>query len=135
MGNLIILLKVHVMGMHSDENPVMHFSGKIPRVEVRKMNENGQVVVGNITEYTAQSRPETSSSGSSSAYASDWTTENDRDDDEDYAEGDFGDDAGAGQAWGRSDAPVLLYLHEVSTIHSSKSVKSSHCIQLFINCP
>ena len=98
----------------------MQFSGKMPRVEVRKMNENGQVVVGNVTEYnTAQSRPGTSSSGSgSSAYASDWIDENERDDDEDYAEGDFGEDRGDHQSWGRSDAPILLYLHEVITIHS-----------------
>lgn len=77
------------------------------------MNENGQVTVGNVTEYVAQSRPGTSSSGSSSAYSSDWSDENERDDDEEYADGDFGDDRRAGQAWERSEAPVLLYLHEV----------------------
>jgi hypothetical protein len=91
------------------------------------MNEHGQVVVGNVTEYPAQSRPEFSGSGSSSAYASDWTDENERDLDEDYAAGDFGEDGGAVESWGRSEAPILLYLHEVT-----KSVKSSHCIQ-FLN--
>lgn len=120
-------------GMHSDGNSVMLFAGKMPRVEVRRMNENGQVVVGNVTEYTAQLRPGSSSSGSSSAYASDWTDENERDDDEDYAEGDFGEDRGAGQSWERSDvSPILLYLHEVITIHSAKFVKSSHCTQSFL---
>lgn len=78
------------------------------------MNEHGQVVVGNVTEYPAQSRPEFSGSGSSSAYASDWTDENERDLDEDYAAGDFGEDGGAVQSWGRSEAPILLYLHEVT---------------------
>lgn len=91
------------------------------------MNENGQVVVGNVTEYVSQSRPGTSSSGSSSTYASDWTDEDERDDDEDYAEGDFGEDRGAGQSWERSDVPILLYLHEVILkTHSSET----YCTQL-----
>lgn len=87
--------------------------GKMPRVEVRKMNENGQVVVGNVTEYqVTQSRPGTSgSSGGSSS--SDWMTdESERDDDADYAAGSFGDERGA---WERNDVPILLYLHEVRT--------------------
>jgi len=97
----------------------MELPGKMPRVEVRRMNENGQVAVGNVTEYVPQSRPGSSSSGSNSAYSSDWTDENERDDDDDYGEGDFGDDSGgARQAWERSEVPVLLYLHEVNKQNS-----------------
>lgn len=103
----------------SDGISVMERPGKMPRVEVRKMNENGQVAVGNVTEYAPQSRPGSSSSGSNSAYSSDWTDENERDDVEDYDEGDFGDDSGgARQAWERSEVPVLLYLHEVKKNHT-----------------
>lgn len=92
------------------------------------MNENGQVVVGNVTEYVAtQSRPGTggSSGGSSS---SDWMSDDsERDDDADYAAGSFGDELGA---WERNDVPILLYLHEVLTCDQCKSHCSNECINL-----
>lgn len=86
-------------------------AGKSPRVEVRKMNENGQVVVGNLAEYPSPSRPGSSTSGSSSSYDLDWT---DNYEEDDYAGGDTGAENAAVQAWERSDAPILLYLHEVT---------------------
>jgi hypothetical protein len=97
------------------ESLFFYETGKAPRVEVRKMNENGQVVVGNATgsEYTTGSRPEYSSPGSRSGYSTDWVDEGVSEDTEDFSEGEFLEGRKAGNSWDRSEVPILLYLYQV----------------------
>lgn len=84
-------------------------------MEVRRINENGQVLVGianGIESPETMSRAGSNSPSSTSGYATDWSDTDVDEDAEDYEDGE-GEVRKAGNTWERADAPILLYLFQV----------------------
>jgi len=87
-------------------------TGKPLNVEIRRMTESGQVVVGNGNETTANNSSSKRSSGSISSYPAEWS---DQDVDEDDEDGDeSGEGRKTGNFWEQGEAPLLLYIYQVN---------------------